>query len=62
MYKKTFDVDKILQLYEKYGTLNGVAMRTGYSPASIKKILLKNGVELKKYIPPRWNIKGIITH
>lgn len=57
MGKKIYDVDKVVQLYEKYGTLSGVSMRTGYATGTVKKILQEQGVELKKYIPPRWNIK-----
>lgn len=56
MARKIFDEAKVLRLYEKYGTVNGVAMRSCYSTGTVKKILLENGVELKKYIPPRWNI------
>lgn len=57
MSKKIFDVDKVLYLYEKYGTLAAVHMRLGYAPTTIKKILLENKVELKKYVPARWDIK-----
>lgn len=57
MSKKVFDVKRVLELYEKYGTITSTAMRSGYSTGKVKKILLENGVELKKYIPPRWNIK-----
>lgn len=54
---KNYDVDKVKYLYEKYGSLQGVSMRTGYAPGTVKKILQEQGIELKKYVPPRWNIK-----
>ncbi|MBZ9633044.1 hypothetical protein [Clostridium sp. FP1] len=57
MAKKIYDTEKVLYLYEKYGTLTAVHMRLGYAPRSIKKILLENGVELKRYVPERWDIK-----
>ncbi|MBU3155155.1 hypothetical protein [Clostridium estertheticum] len=53
MAKKVYDTEKILYLYEKYGTLTAVHMRLGYAPTTIKKILLENEVELKKYVPER---------
>jgi len=57
MPKKIYDTEKILYLYKKYGTIQSVQMRLGYAPATIKKLLLENGVELKKHIPVRWDIK-----
>lgn len=57
MAKKIYDVEKVLYLYEKYGTLIAVHMRLGYAPGSIKRILAENGVELKKYVPVSWDIK-----
>ena len=57
MAKKVFDVAKVLYLYEKYGTLQGVAMRLGYSTITIKRILSENKVELKKHKVAGWNIK-----
>ena len=60
MSKKVYDVANILYLYEKYKTIADTAMRSGYSTGTVKKILVENGVELKKYIPPRWNIKRAI--
>jgi len=59
MTKKVYDIEKVLYLYEKYGTLAAVHMRLGYASTTIKRILLENEVELKKYIPPRWDIKNI---
>ncbi|WP_026884301.1 hypothetical protein [Clostridium akagii] len=55
--KKQYDVEKIKQLYEKYGTLNGVAIRIGCASGTVKKILEENNVEIKKYVAPRWNFK-----
>ena len=57
MAKKVYDLDKILYLYKKYGTLQAVQMRLGYAPTTIKRLLLENGVELKKHVPVRWDIK-----
>ncbi|MCB2300447.1 hypothetical protein [Clostridium tagluense] len=62
MAKKIYDVTKVLYLYEKYGTLTAVHMRLGYAPSSIKKILAENGVELKKYVPARWDINQIFQN
>ena len=56
MAKKIYDTEKVVYLYEKYGSLTDVRMRLGYSPNIIKKILLENGVEIKKYVPKRWDI------
>lgn len=56
---KVYDVDKILKLYKKYETVNAVALRTGYGAGTVKRILLENNVELKKYTPERWNFKMI---
>ena len=55
--KKIYDVAKILTLYKKYGNLNAVYLRTGTSPTAIKKILIENNVEIKKYVATRWSIK-----
>ena len=57
MAKKIFDVDRVLYLYDKYKTLNGVTMRTGYASTTVKRILLENEVEIKRHIPTRWDIK-----
>ena len=56
-HKKVYDIANVLYLYKKYKTLTSVAMRSGYSAGTVKRILLENGVELQKYIPPRWDIK-----
>lgn len=55
--EKVYDIEKILYLYEKYGTLNAVRMRTGYGSKKIKEILIGRGIELNKYIPERWDFK-----
>lgn len=57
MHKNVYDVDHVLKLYDKYGSMNAVALRTGYGAGTVKRILLENGVELKKYVPPRWDFK-----
>ena len=57
--EKVYDVNKVLYLYKKYGTLAAVHMRLGYASKTIKRILAENGVELQKYVPKRWDIKNI---
>jgi DNA invertase Pin-like site-specific DNA recombinase len=58
MSKKLFiDKENVIRLYKKYGTLSAVAMRTGHGSLTVKKILVENGIELNKYVPPRWNYK-----
>ena len=59
MAKKVYDIEKILYLYAKYKSIRAVNMRLGYAPATIKKLLSANGVELIKYVPVRWDIKNI---
>jgi hypothetical protein len=55
--RKQYDVEKIKYLYEKYGTLKDVAIRIGCAPETAKKLLKENNIEIKKYIPPRFNFK-----
>ena len=56
---KQYDIDNIIYLYEKYGTITAVAIRTGHANKTIKKILQENDVGLKPYIPPRFNINSV---
>ncbi|GKU24494.1 hypothetical protein [Clostridium folliculivorans] len=60
--EKVYDIEKILFLYQKYGSLNAVRMRTGYGSQKIKEILIGRGIELKKYIPERWDFKDKIKY
>lgn len=55
--KSNIDVDKILNLYKKYGSVNAVIMRTGHGASTIKKILIENGVEIRKYKHQPWDYK-----
>lgn len=57
---KEFNIDekRVMQLYEKFGTLSRVALSCSSSPETVKKILIKNGVEIKKYKPKRFNINS----
>lgn len=57
--KKQFDEARIIELYKKYGTLTRTALSADCSPTTVKKILIKNGVELNTYIPPRLHINSI---
>ncbi|WP_461206897.1 hypothetical protein [Clostridium sp. DL1XJH146] len=50
--------ERILELYEKYRTLNRTALSAGCSKYYVKKILIKHGVELKKYKPRNININS----
>lgn len=58
MKRKIIDVDRVLELYKKYGSVNAVIMRTGHGASTIKKILSQNGVEIKKHKPQHWDFKG----
>lgn len=57
MSKKTIDKENIIRLYKKYGTLSAVALRTGHGAVTVKKVLTEEGIEINKYVPPRWNYK-----
>jgi hypothetical protein len=53
------DINRAKEFYEKYGSLNRAALSLDCSPKTLKKLLIENGVEIKIYIPERWNIKMI---
>lgn len=54
---KMIDKNRAIELYEKYGSMNRAALSLGCSPAKLKQILVENGIKIKKYKAPRWNIK-----
>jgi rRNA maturation protein Nop10 len=56
--KKVYDEKRALELYEKFGSMNRAALSMGCEPSTLKEILIKNGVEIKKYTPKRFNING----
>lgn len=51
------DVNRAIELYEKYGSMNRAALSLGCSPVKLKQILIENGITIKKYKAARWNIK-----
>ena len=61
MVKKVYDITEMKRLYKKYGTLRDVSMRMGCASCTVKKILIENGVTIKKYVPTTWDIKERFT-
>jgi len=62
MRTKTIDIDRAIELYEKYGSMNRAALSLDCSGPYLKKVLVANGIEIKKYKAARWDIKfGTIT-
>ena len=56
--KLVIDVDKAIEVYDKYGSMNRAALSLGYSSVKLKQVLVENGVEIKKYKPAKW----VISH
>lgn len=57
--KLNIDINRAKELYEKYGTLTRAALSVGCSATTLKRLLIENGVEIKPYVPKRWNINSI---
>jgi len=57
MRTKTIDINRAIELYDKYGSMSRAALSLGCSGPYLKKMLVKNGVEIKKYKPARWDIR-----
>jgi hypothetical protein len=55
------DKDRVVELYAKFGTINRTVLSAGCSAAKVKEILIERGVEIKPYIPKRFNINSIKT-
>ena len=55
--RKIIDVHRAVELYDKYGSLNRAALSLDCSPTTLKKLLVNNGIELKKHKPHRWNMQ-----
>lgn len=53
---KSIDVERAIELYNKYGSINRAALSMDCSAAKLKRVLVENGVELKKHKPPRLNM------
>ncbi|MFT9496624.1 hypothetical protein [Anaerosolibacter sp.] len=58
MKKENFDEKRAIELYGKYGSLNRAALSAGCSPAYLKKILIKHGIEIKTPPPFRMDINS----
>lgn len=56
---KYIDVNRAIELYKKYGSLNRAALSMGCSPWKLKNVLVENGIKIKSYVAPRWNINSI---
>ncbi|MDD3224739.1 MAG: hypothetical protein PHX70_08600 [Clostridium sp.] len=50
---------KIINLYEKYGTINQVVMRTGNAYPTIKKVLRENQIAIKPFPKPRYDYNKV---
>ena len=57
MKNKIYDEDRIVELYKKYGSYNRAALSAGCSPGKVKSVILGKGIEVKEYVPARFNIK-----
>lgn len=55
--KLEVDINRAIELYEKYGSMNRAALSLGCSPIKLKQVLLENKVEIKVYKAARWDIK-----
>ncbi|APC41081.1 hypothetical protein [Clostridium estertheticum] len=55
---KTIDVNRAIELYEKYGSMNRAALSLGCSPVKLKQILIENKIEIKIYKAARWDTKA----
>ena len=55
--KKIYDVEEVVRLYKKYGTVHAVTMRMGIGAKIVKEILEEQKIEIKKYVPSRYDIK-----
>ncbi|EDK35310.1 hypothetical protein [Clostridium kluyveri] len=53
---KAIDVNRAIELYNKYGSLNRAALSVDCAPTTLKNILIENGVEIKRHKAPRWGI------
>lgn len=54
---KIIDIDRAIYLYNKYKSLNRVALSLDCSPNTLKKVFINNGIELKKRNIPKWTMK-----
>jgi len=54
---KAIDINRAIELYHKYGSMNRAALSVGCSPVKLKQILTENDIEIKQYKAARWNIK-----
>lgn len=55
--RKIIDLHRAIELYNKFGSLNRTALSLDCSPTTLKKLLIDNGIELKKYKPAKLNMK-----
>lgn len=57
MARKAIEIDKdrVVQLYEKYGTMNDVAIRMSCTAIKVKGILVEKGIEIKQHDRSEWN-------
>ena len=54
--KKIYDVEEVVRLYKKYGTVHAVTMRMSIGTKTVKKILEEQGIEIKKYVPGKFEV------
>ena len=62
MRKVVVDVNRAIELYDKYGSINRAALSVGCSPIHLKKIFIENNVQIKQPKAVRFNIKKRIIN
>ncbi|MFT5872798.1 MAG: hypothetical protein ACI8WT_001735 [Clostridium sp.] len=55
--EKIIDINRAIELYKKYGSMNRAALSLDCSAIKLKQVLVENGIEIKKYKPAKWDIK-----
>ncbi|QLY79206.1 hypothetical protein [Clostridium intestinale] len=49
--KTVLNKDRVIELYNKYGSMTRTSLSLGCSNATLKKFLIENGIEIKT--PPK---------
>lgn len=57
MGRKTIEIDKdkVVRLYEKFGTMREVSISMCCTPAKVKEVLVEKGIEIKQHDRSDWN-------
>ena len=54
MARIEIDKDKVVRLYEKFGTIADVSISMSCSKARVKETLLERGIEIKQHARSKW--------